>query len=356
MRDAIRVLLLGTGQMGSGIGRLLLAKPGLELVGAYGRRRARTGIDLGPAIGLERPLGIPLAADLEAEITRSRPHVAIQTTCSRLADARDEIETLIRHRVHVISIAEELAYPDAASPAAAAALDRLAAAHGVAVLGTGINPGFVLDLLVIALTGVCLDVRSIVATRVNDLSPYGPSVLRTQGVGLTPEAFRRGLDDGTVAGHFGFPQSIRMIADTLGWDVERIEERREPIISTVRRATPFVVVEPGHVAGCLHTAAAYRGAEAGITLVHPQQIHPQLEGVQTGDTIEIAGTPNVRVAGSPEIPGGQGTIALAVNMIPRVLNAPPGLHSMADLPVPAALLGDVRRLVRGMPKRENSRV
>jgi 4-hydroxy-tetrahydrodipicolinate reductase len=352
--DAVRVLLLGTGQMGSGIARLVLAKQGLELVGAYGRRRDRAGTDLGRAIGLDRALGIPLGGDLGVEVARSRPQVAIQTTCSRLVDAIDEVSTLIRQRVHVISIAEEMAYPAASSAAIAATIDRLAVEHGVAVVGTGVNPGFVLDLLVIVLSGVCADVRSITATRVNDLSPYGPSVLATQGVGLTVEAFRRGLEGGTVAGHFGFPQSIGMIADTLGWEIERIDERREPIVSTVRRQTPFVTVEPGRVAGCLHTAVAYHAGEAVITLIHPQQIHPHLEGVQTGDTIEIEGTPNVRLAGSPEIPGGMATVALAVNMIPRVLSASPGLHSMAGLPVPAAMLADARRLVRAA-RRESAR-
>jgi hypothetical protein len=352
MRDAIRVLLLGTGQMGSGIARLILEKHGLNLVGVYGRRKERAGTDLGRAIGRDRDLGLPISSDLEAVIAQSRPHVAIHTTCSRLVDAVGEVSTLIRNRVHVISIAEEMAYPAASSVAAAEEIDRLAVEHGVAVLGTGINPGFVLDLLVIVLTGVCSDVRSIVATRVNDLSPYGPSVLATQGVGLTPEAFRKGLEDGIVVGHFGFPQSIRMIADTLDWKIERIDEHREPIVSKVGRATPFVIVEPGHVAGCLHTAVAYRAGEAAIKLVHPQQVHPHLEGVETGDTIEITGTPNVRLAGSPEIPGGLGTIALAVNMIPRVLSAAPGLHCMADLPVPAAMLGDARQLVRA-PQRQS---
>jgi 4-hydroxy-tetrahydrodipicolinate reductase len=83
-----------------------------------------------------------------------------------------------------------------------------------------------------------------------------------------------------------------------------------------------------------------------IALIHPQQIHPQLEGVNTGDAIEICGTPSVKLIGSPEIPGGKGTAALAVNMIPRVLNAAPGLHTMADLPIPAAMLADARRFVR----------
>ncbi len=74
-------------------------------------------------------------------------------------------------------------------------------------------------------------------------------------------------------------------------------------------------------------------------LRHPQQVHPHLEGVETGDSIEIAGTPHVHLAGRPEINGGTGTAALAVNMIPRVMDAAPGLYCMADLPVPAALPG-----------------
>jgi 4-hydroxy-tetrahydrodipicolinate reductase len=199
---------------------------------------------------------------------------------------------------------------------------------------------------VIALTGVCASVESISATRVNDLSPYGPTVLRSQGVGLWPEEFNGGLKDGSVVGHIGFPQSIHMIAGALGWSIARITESREPIIARIQRETPFVKVAPGQVAGCLHTAIAYCDDRPAITLIHPQQIHPQLEGVETGDNIEIRGIPNVHLAGSPEIPGGTATIALAVNMIPRVLNAPPGLHTMADLPVPAAMLDDARHFVR----------
>jgi 4-hydroxy-tetrahydrodipicolinate reductase len=345
VRDPIRVAVLGTGQMGSGVIRLVLEKPGLELVGACGRRRERAGQDLGRAIGLPRELGIPLRADPAAMIDRARPQIAIQATCSRLTDALGEIETLVRGGVHVISIAEEMAFPAAASPAIADALHRLALQHGVAVLGTGINPGFVLDLLVIVLTGVCAEVRSIAARRANDLAPYGPSVLRAQGVGLAPEAFYERVADGAVVGHVGFAQSVHMIAAALGWEISRIDERREPIVSRVRRETPFVTVEPGQAAGCLHTAVAYRAGEPVITLVHPQQVHPQLEGAETGDSIKIVGTPNVCLAGSPEIPGGHGTVALAVNMIPRVLNARPGLHTMAELPPPAAMLADARRFV-----------
>ncbi len=342
MRDLIRVLVLGTGQMGSGIARLVLEKQGLQLVGVYGRRRERAGMDVGPAIGLDRELGLALGNDLEVLLRQTRPDVAIQATCSRVADASGEITTLVEYGVAVISIAEQMANPACSAPLFAAELQRAARNRGVAVVGTGINPGFVLDLLVITLSGVCADIRSISATRVNDLSPYGPSVLASQGVGLEPAAFAQGLAEGSVAGHFGFAESLHLVAGAIGWDIEHIEEQREPIIARVRRQTPSVTVEPGQVAGCRHSAIAYRGGRPVITFVHPQQVHPHLEGIHTGDSIEIAGTPDIRLAGSPEIPGGQGTIALAVNMIPRVLNAAPGLHTMADLPVPAALLGDVR--------------
>ena len=347
MRDFIRVLILGTGQMGSGIARLVLEKRGLQLAGAYARRAGRAGMDLGRAIGLERDLGIAVGTDLLTVIEQTRPEVAIQATCSGLADAMDEVAMLMRHGVPVISIAEQMAYPACSSPALAEKLHASALAHGVAVIGTGINPGFVLDLLVITLCGVCADIESITAERVNDLAPYGPTVLASQGVGLSPAAFAHGLADGSVVGHIGFPESIYLIAAAVGWDIERIEETREAIVSEVRRETPSAVVRPGEVAGCVHRAVAYREGRPVITLIHPQQVHPQLAGTETGDRIEIRGTPTVRLSGSPEIPGGQGTCALAVNMIPRILNAAPGLHTMADLPVPAALLGDARRFVHG---------
>jgi hypothetical protein len=346
MRNDIRVLVLGTGQMGSGIARLLLDKPGFELVGVFARRAARAGMDVGAAIGLGRNLGIPVSVDLAALVEQARPDIAIQATCSRVADAMGEITMLVRHGVHVISIAEEMAYPACSSPAFAEELHWLAVSKGVAVLGTGVNPGFVLDLLVVTLSAVCADIESVTATRSNDLSPYGPSVLVSQGVGLSPQAFAQGVSDGTVVGHLGFPESMHLIAAALGWDIERIEQTREPVVSRVRRETPVATVQPGQVAGCHHRAVAYCAGRAVITLDHPQQVHPQLEGVETGDRIEIHGRPHVCLSGSPEIPGGEATVALAVNMVPRVMNAPPGLHTMLDLPVPAALLGDARRVVR----------
>lgn len=345
MDDTVRVVVLGTGQMGSGIIKLLLQKHGVELVGVYGRRAQRAGMDVGKALGLESDLGIQITHNLPGLLAYTQPHVVIQATCSRVGEAVDEITTIVNHGANVISIAEEMAYPAYQAPHLAAALHRRAVANQVTVVGTGINPGFVLDLLIIALTGVCWHVESITAQRINDLSPYGPSVLRSQGVGLTPEAFDRGVAEGSIVGHVGCPESISMIAKALAWTIDRIEQHRAPIIAHVRRDTPFVQIAPGYTAGCRHTAVAYRHGEPVITLIHPQQVHPHLENVATGDSIDIHGEPQVHFASSPEIPGDIGTAALAVNMIPHVMNAAPGLTSMAELPVPAAIMGDIRTLI-----------
>lgn len=346
MDSTVRVVVLGTGQMGSGIIKLLLHKQGIDLVGVYGRRAQRVGMDVGRALGLERDLGLQITHDLPGLLAHTQPHVVVQATCSRVVEAVDEITTSLDSGANVISIAEEMAYPAYQAPQIAAALHQRAVANQVTVVGTGINPGFVLDLLVIALTGVCCTVESITAQRINDLSPYGPSVLRSQGVGLTPAAFDRGVAEGSVVGHVGFPESISMIAKALAWTIDRIEQHRAPIIAHVRRETPFVQIAPGHTAGCRHTAVAYRNGQPVITLIHPQQVHPHLENVATGDSIDIDGEPQVHFASSPEIPGGIGTVALAVNMIPQVMNAAPGLTSMAELPVPAAIMGDIRTLIR----------
>ena len=98
-------------------------------------------------------------------------------------------------------------------------------------------------------------------------------------------------------------------------------------------------VAPGNVAGCRHTARAYSNGKEVIFLEHPQQVCPEAEGIKTGDYVAIDGDPPLNLAIEPEIPGGIGTIAIAVNMIPLVLRGAPGLLTMADLPVPRGIPG-----------------
>ena len=340
MQLPIRVLQWGLGAMGSGMAKLMLQKSGLQIVAAVDARPAYVGKDLGDVLRIGEDLGVTVTDQPETVLDKSKVDIVVIATTSWAAKHAPDLKKIINAGINVISIAEEMSDVQAQSPELDKELDELAKQNGVTVLGTGVNPGFVLDLLVVTLTAGCQSVERIEASRVNDLSPYGPTVMETQGVGLTPEAFRAGVADGSIVGHVGFPESIHMISEALGLGVDRIEQIREPIISQVYRETPHVKVLPGMVAGCAHIGVGYHGDKEVIRLIHPQQIHPQLEHQDTGDYINIYGLPEIHMAIKPEIAGGKATMGIAVNMIPHVVAATPGLKRMIDLPTPAALMGE----------------
>lgn len=328
----VKVAVWGTGMMGQGLLGYLLDRPhDVELVGAIVTNPEKDGKTVGELIG--RECDVRMTTDAAAVLAQ-RPDVVCVCTQSNLAEIEGQIVPAIEAGCNVLCIAEKLAYPWASDADWAQRIDELAEAHGVSVLGCGINPGFVLDALIVTLTSVCLRVDKIVAERVNDLSPFGPTVMASQGVGTTVEEFERGVAAGRIVGHIGFPESIGMIADALGWSIDRVEETREPIVSSVERATPHVRVRPGEVAGCRHVGRGYEGDVLRIELIHPQQIRPEAEGVSTGDYIHIYGDPELHVRNEPEVPGGKGTYASMGNYIPLIVDAPPGLLTVTDMPVP----------------------
>ncbi|MDN5300654.1 MAG: 2,4-diaminopentanoate dehydrogenase [Thermoanaerobacteraceae bacterium] len=342
----LKIIVWGLGAMGGGMAKMVLQKQGMEIAGAIASRPEKSGKDLAEVLNLSGRTGVIVSGDAD-EVLKKEADIVLLSTSSFTKEVFPQIKKAIESGKNVITIAEEMAYPAYGEPKLAESIDSIAREHGVTVLGTGINPGFVLDTLIIALSGVCIDVKKITARRINDLSPFGTTVMRTQGVGTTVEEFKKGLEDGSIVGHIGFNESITMISEALGLEVDEIRQTREPIVSKTHRQTPYVKVEPGMVAGCRHIGIGLRKGEPVIILEHPQQIRPEAENVETGDYINIEGTPNINLAIKPEIPGGLGTIAIAVNMIPQVVNARPGLVTMKDLPVPAALMGDVRKLIKG---------
>ena len=327
----VRIVSWGLGAMGAGIAKLINTKKGMELVGAVDKDPAKIDNDLGEVIDTEK-LGVNVVD--EFNYSSNDADLVVLATSSFTETVFPMIKKAVESGLNVLTIAEEMAYPQAQNPELAEKINKLAKENNVSVLGTGINPGFVLDTLILAMTGVCLDVEKIEASRINDLSPFGPTVMETQGVGTTPEEFEKGIEEGTIVGHIGFQESIHMIADSLGIELDEVKESREPIISETHRETPHVTVEPGMVAGCRHIAYGIKDDEEVIVLTHPQQIHPEKEDVDTGDYINIKGDPDINLGVKPEIPGGKGTQAVAVNMIPPVVEAEAGLVTMKDLRVP----------------------
>jgi len=344
-KENVKVIIWGLGAMGGGMAEMLLKKKGVEIVGVVGRG-SKIGKSMYDFLSVERgDRPDVIIGSAEDVIKEKAADVVLLCTDSFTRNAFDKIKFCLEKKINVISSAEEMAYPQAQEPELAKEMDRIAKENGVTVLGTGINPGLMMDLLVVMFTGACIDVEHILARRVNSLSPFGPAVMEEQGIGITVEEFKKGVEEGTLAGHVGFAESVRMIADAIGWKISDFKQTMEPIVTEVDRKAPHGFAKAGNVAGVAMKGFGYVDGELKIEMDHPQQIEPQLAGVETGDYIIIKGTPNVNMANKPEIPGGIGTIAMCVNMIPHVINARPGLKTMLDLPVPRAIMGDMRELI-----------
>jgi 4-hydroxy-tetrahydrodipicolinate reductase len=280
--------------------------------------------------------------NIEDVVRRDLCDIVVLATDSFVEAQFDKIMFCLDRGVHVISTAEEMAWPWAQSEELADKIDAHAKERGVAVLGTGINPGFVLDYLILALSGTCEHVESISAARINDLAPFGKAVMLEQGVGISVEEFNRRIAEDSLAGHVGFPESMEMIAAGMGVKLADIEQTRDPIITNIDRKSAHGEAKKGHLAGIRQQSyGRLADGKVFIHLDHPQQICPEDEGVHTGNYITIrADGYDMNLSIVPETPGGIGTIAMVVNMIPHVIGAKPGLRSMLDLPVPRCILGN----------------
>lgn len=338
----VKVIIWGLGAMGSGMAKMLLKKKGVDIVGAIdiGSKLGKSMYDI---LGVERGERAEVIVGTPEEVIKEKSaDVCLCVTDSFTAKAFDKYKFVMEKGINVVTSAEQMAYPQAQEPELAKQIDEIAKANGVSILGTGINPGLIMDLLVTVMTGCCESVDSILSRRINSLSPFGPTVMEEQGIGMKVDEFNKKVEDGTMAGHVGFEESINMIADSIGWKVDKITTSMEPIVTDVDRKAPYGFAAAGDVAGVAMKGYGYVDGEMKIEMDHPQQIEPEQVGVQTGDYVIIKGTPNINMINSPEVPGGIGTIAMVVNMIPQVINAKPGLQTMIDLPVPRAIMGDMR--------------
>ena len=338
----LRVVLYGVGAVGSLIARELLRRKGVEIVGAVDVAREKVGKDLGDIIGVGKRLGIAVSNDIDSVLSKVGADIVVHATSSFLRDVYPQIAEILKKGVSVVSTCEELSYPYATDPRIAEEIDRLAREHNVTVLGTGINPGFLMDTLVIVLTGVCQDIDRIEVKRVMNAATRRAPFQKKIGAGLTLEEFKEKIRRKVITGHVGLEQSIAMTADALGWKLSIKVNPVEPIIAKNRIESEAVKVEPGYVAGLRQTAIGTKEREPVIILDFQAYVGVEEEY----DSITIDGTPEIHEKISPCIHGDIGTVAIIVNSIPKVLNAPPGLMTMKDLPIPSASIEDVRTYIR----------
>jgi 4-hydroxy-tetrahydrodipicolinate reductase len=322
------VIQYGVGPIGAALLRLMREKKAIEIIGGIDSDPAKAGRDLGEVAGApDAPWGVPVVADADEMLSKSADLV-VHATSSSLAAVTDQLLACLAAEACVVSTCEELAYPFRKHPEIAAKLDNEAKTWGVALVGTGVNPGFVMDKLVLTLSTAAQRIESARVTRIVDAGKRRLPLQRKVGAGLSLEEFREKVAAGVIK-HHGLPESVAMVSDALGLGVDEITETIEPKVAGATVRTEFLEVPAGTAAG-VHQIA--RGLANGLEKIY-MELQMYVGAPDPRDTIELQGEPNLTLT----IPGGThgdtATAAVVVNTIPAILDAPAGLRTMRDLPV-----------------------
>jgi 4-hydroxy-tetrahydrodipicolinate reductase len=265
-----------------------------------------------------------------SEALEASPQVAVISTFSKVEAIAEDLHRLIAAGVNVVSTCENLSYPWLTTPELADELDQAARDAGVTVVGTGVNPGFVLDCLPVMLSRPCATVRRVLATRVVDTSLRRKQLQLKTGAGMMPEDFESKAQAGLL-GHVGLAESACLIARGLGWKVDHknLEEDIAPVINDRRVQTEHVLSEPHQAKGQLQhvVVRGEQGREIRLTL------KMELGAAEEYDEIIIEGEPKVTARIIGGVFGDSATAGCTVNIIRQALNAPPGLLTVLDMPL-----------------------
>ena len=328
-QERIRTIHYGVGAIGADIVRLCLNRSDIEIVAAIDTHPAKAGLDLGEAVGAGRTLGIPVSYEAEPILRDVYADVVVHSTGSALTTVYPQLMSIVSSEKSVISTCEELAYPWVRYPDISRKMDRRARETGVRILGTGVNPGFVMDFLPLVLATACQPVRAIHVERVVDVASRRVQLQRKVGVGLSVEGFRRGASEGSI-GHVGLRESLFMLAESLAWRLDDVGETIEPVVARNRHKTEFFSVDRGYVRGLQQSVRGLSGGREVVRL----DLEMSLDAVDPRDVIRIDGTPPIEVRIPGSLQGDQATAAIVANCVPAIARSRAvGLLSMRDMPV-----------------------
>ena len=320
-KKPIRMVQVGLGAIGIATANLVKEKSSIELVGA---------VEIAPAAAPD--LGVPVFKTVR-ECMRKRPaDVAIVTTGSKFLSVFPQLLEMVDAGLHVVSSCEELLFPWHRNPRQADRLDRAARRAGVACVGTGVNPGFVMDTLPLIVSGVCQRVDRVRVWRVQDVARRRPQLQRKVGGGMSPGGFRRLVGEGKM-GHVGLQESLALIAYGLGWKLGRITETVKPVIARRDCGTKHVPVKAGQVAGVWQVAVGLKGGRERIRL----DLRMYMAAPAPRDEVRLDGVPPMRVVIPGATRGDLATAAMLVNCVPRIVEAEPGLRTMLSIAPPRAI-------------------
>lgn len=328
MKKKIRAIQYGVGPIGASIARLMREKQAIEIIGAIDTDPEKVGRDLGEIVGAaDAPWGVKISSDA-VEVLGQAADVVIHSTSSALPKVVDQLLACLEGESCVVSTCEELAYPYRTYPELAAKLDKAAKDWGVALVGTGVNPGFVLDKLIVTLAAISQRIEHVSGRRIVNASTRRMPLQKKIGAGMSLEEFREKVSAGVIK-HVGLPESVAMVADSLNLLVDEISESIEPVVAGERVQTEFLTVEPGQAAG-VHQIA--RGLSGGKELIH-LELQMYVGAQNPLDALELQGHPNISLTIPGGSPGDIATASVVVNSIPVILDAPAGLRTARDLPI-----------------------
>ena len=325
----IRMAQFGLGPIGIETLKLAATKPWAEIVGGIDIDPQKTGKDLGELTQAKELEGKIVYHSLKELGAYKKPDVIFHTAVSKFKDAYAQIEPMARMGISVVSSCEELLFPQLREPQLAGKLDRICKKSGARVIGTGVNPGFVMDLLPLCMTGVSREVRAVHVQRVVNASTRRAPLQKKIGSGMAPEEFRKLFKAGK-AGHAGLKESLALIAHCLGWKTGRIVETGDAVVAERDIRTQYLEVKQGQACGLHQRAEARVNGKIVLTL----DLKMYLDAPQPHDAIQIEGEPPLNVVVNGGVAGDHATVAALVNSAPRLLQARPGLLLVTDLPVP----------------------
>lgn len=334
MPAPFNVLQIGFGSIGKTIAQTIIKRDNLELIAAVDTDPRLINQPVATILSMSSGLQVIVQDDVQkvlSELSGQSADVALVLTSSSLEKIVPTISDCLKADLHVLSLCEELSYPFTHHPEIAQELDQLARDVNKTVLGTGINPGFLMDLLPAVLTAPCQRVDSIHVTRCMNSSHRRASFQKKIGTGMTQDDFSEAIANGTITGHVGLVESIEMINASLELKLDHIKELSpEPVLASTETVTPFATISKTDVLGLKSRAIGSKNGKNLVTL----DFIAFAEASPEYDEIRIEGLPSISQVIEGGLQGDHGTVGMVVNLVPLVVQAPPGLLTMKDIPCP----------------------
>lgn len=328
--STVRIGQFGVGPIGLSAIRLAAKKSWAEVVGAVDIDPEKVGKSLGQLTGLTELNDRYVYGSFEELWGKTDPQAMLHTAGSNAETSIGEIAPMAQRGLAVASSCEQLLYPRLRAPDAAHRLDLLCRDCGAKVVGTGVNPGFVMDVLPVCLSGVTTNVSGVFAERVVNASTRRRPLQQKIGSGMDPEEFRQKFADG-AAGHAGFRESAALIAHCFDWPIDKIAETCEPVVADRPIVTEYFDVPPGKTCGLHQRVTVVSNGVQRIEL----DLKMYLDAEDPHDAVRIDGEPPIEALVKGGVAGDEATVAALVNSVPRLLRSSPGLLLMTELPVPS---------------------